>query len=555
MFFVTITQKFKKIEFFFAFRPAVRSVSCYLLSSTTTTCLTSYFAYLTLLHISHHLISSPLSPMDPFLSSRRSDDCSRLNIISDIPQEEQEPVTSNTTASPTSIIITTRTRRSPPSLHNKQRSEGSSDSIMIRTCHEPPAAATLSTFGLLLMQPDDPTFLLRRCLRYDWDSVGRLLECMNDLLSCDHPPNDYYLDCMRNQLVQTEVDGNNPLQVCCHFEPPVEIIRLFRRVLRKAAASNQHHLLAESQSYTNHQHQTALLIACDHDASIPVIRELLSFEERVEDDTTTSDQQTDRLLSRHDVDHRNVFDSLYDRLLRNHELTEKDSESETEFLPSSQRCLSSLLLFRSSLSSFGDAASSKLTTDLWKLILDLLEISNVADIYPSLARRCHLLPSELVDALVSVAVIPTEEETKNEDITTALLYTLMQVRLDGQDRRLSPSSSTTISIQKKRQAYVCQQLLLQRNNHNNPEQEPLSTKLVLYAIRQALSYQHHDEDSQEIVRLFMDHRCPDEVDKILPQAVLVAAAHNTVDTTYRLLQTDPSMIQNAFCIHKYDKAK
>ena len=512
--------------------------------------------------------------MDAFPSSRRrSDDCcSSLNIINNIPQQEQEPV-SNTTASPPSTILTTRTTRlsSSSSLHNKHQSfEGSSDSIMIRNCHEPPAA-TLSTCALLLMQPDDPTFLLRRCLRYDWDSVGRLLECMNDLLSCYHfPNNDYYVDCIRNQLVQTEVDGNNPLQVCCHFEPPVRIIRLFRRVLRKTTAAaatssklKSNWLAPQSQSYyTNHQHQTALLIACDHGASIPVIRELLfmSVFEKCDNTTTTSDQlqQADRLLSRHDVDHRNVFDSLYDRSLRTYQNGKDSLDSETEFLLSSQRCLSSLLF--PSPSSGGDSeTSNKLTTDLWKLILDMLKISNVTEIYPSLARHCHLLPSELVDALVSVAVVSTEEKTKNDDISTdAWLYTLMQVRIwdhrqeeQGGGQSLSSSSTTIASLQKKRQAYVCQQLLLRRTNY--PEQEPLSTDLVLYAIRQGLSYQHDDEDGDGVVRLLMDHCCPDEVDKILPQALLVAAAHNTVDTTYRLLQTDPSMIQNDFC--KYDKAK
>ena len=79
----------------------------------------------------------------------------------------------------------------------------------------------------------DETYLLRRCARYDWDSVERFCDTITKMLSSSTTDDVYILDGLK-QLVATDDEGNTALHIACFHEPPLQIIHKLLQVAANA---------------------------------------------------------------------------------------------------------------------------------------------------------------------------------------------------------------------------------------------------------------------------------------------------------------------------------
>jgi hypothetical protein len=141
-----------------------------------------------------------------------------------------------------------------------------------------PAAVPLhlpaSKKGIMESIMTDDSFLLRRCLRYEWDDVKECCSFLVDIFTKNNYRGDDYLDTLieagKRQLTTTDQGGNNPLHVACYFNPPLSVVNSILMAARHfPGAPLQLHTMVNSKN------STALLIGCAIGASMRVIQELL----------------------------------------------------------------------------------------------------------------------------------------------------------------------------------------------------------------------------------------------------------------------------------------
>lgn len=134
----------------------------------------------------------------------------------------------------------------------------------------PPAAKK----GIIESIIADDSFLLKRCLHYEWDKVKECCFFLVDVFSKYNDSGFEYLESLvqagKRQLTAIDQGGNNALHVACHFKPPLSVVSSILMAARHfPGAPLQLHTMVNSKN------STALAIGCAIGASTRVIQELL----------------------------------------------------------------------------------------------------------------------------------------------------------------------------------------------------------------------------------------------------------------------------------------
>jgi hypothetical protein len=122
------------------------------------------------------------------------------------------------------------------------------------------------------------SFLLQKCLRFDWDAVRLCSSVLNEIFvqqqshqtSHQHKDNDI-LEAAKKQLLATDQWGNTPLHAACYFKPPYCVVTALLLAARNCPDGN----LPLLHTMVNAKGATPLVIACSSGVSTRVLYLLL----------------------------------------------------------------------------------------------------------------------------------------------------------------------------------------------------------------------------------------------------------------------------------------